>query len=100
MASKLKKKQEEYKKMRAGMKTGMTFSGKELFDFNPEWAQDGEDDGAMDGYDRDGSDHEGQENPDPTTTHIKVWGEPVQVQLDVFEGEDLEGLEDDDEDEA
>ena len=36
-AEQSKKKQEEYKKMRAGMKSGMTFSGKELFDFNPDW---------------------------------------------------------------
>ena len=47
-----KKKQDDFKKMKAGMKTGVTFSGKDLFDFNPEWAggdADGEDN-AMDEY--------------------------------------------------
>eukprot|EP00842_Homolaphlyctis_polyrhiza_P004271 jgi/Hompol1/4845/HPOL_004002-RA len=47
----LKSRMEEFKKMKAGMKTGMTFSGRELFDFNPEYARnDADDAGAMDEY--------------------------------------------------
>ncbi|KAJ3329987.1 hypothetical protein HDU76_006715 [Blyttiomyces sp. JEL0837] len=57
-----KEKQDAFKKFRSGMKTGMSFSGKELFDFNPELARDlegGDEDGAMDFYERDGeSDHD------------------------------------------
>lgn len=53
----LKKKAEDFKKMKAGMKTGVVFSGKDLFDFNPEWAVDADDDGdAMDEYIIAGSD--------------------------------------------
>ncbi|RKO97117.1 hypothetical protein CXG81DRAFT_6502, partial [Caulochytrium protostelioides] len=57
-------KAEAYKKQRAGMKTGMAFSGKELFDFNPDWAvgADDDDDGAMDVYQREASsDEEGSD---------------------------------------
>ena len=93
LAANLKKKQEEYKKMRAGMRTGMAFSGKELFDFNPEMAKDGdEDDGAMEGYEREISENDeldGQEEK------IKVW-EVQEVALEMFE--DLDGLEGDDSD--
>ena len=74
-----KKKSEEYKRLKAGMKTGMTFSGKELFDFNPEWADAIEEDGAMDKY-------EVQSDSEET--------QPVPVQLDMFKDENLEGLDD------
>ena len=47
----LQSKMEEFKKMKAGMKTGMSFSGKELFDFNPELRGDDDDDAdAVDDY--------------------------------------------------
>lgn len=36
-------------RMKAGQKTGMKFSGKDMFDFNPDWANEGDDD-AMDEY--------------------------------------------------
>jgi hypothetical protein len=100
----LKKKQEEYKKMRAGMKSGMTFSGKELFDFNPDWAKGGDDeDGAMDVYGRDESENQQNGETDDALVSgvekIKVWDDKpdVEVALDVFENEDLEGLDDDEE---
>lgn len=54
-----KKKQDEFKKMKAGLKTGVLFSGKDLFDFNPEWAKDQDDMDAVDEYERQGSDDEG-----------------------------------------
>ncbi|KAI9094600.1 hypothetical protein DFS34DRAFT_566546, partial [Phlyctochytrium arcticum] len=51
MAAEGKRKKEAYDKLKAGMKSGMTFSGRELFDFNPEWAVDeDEDEGAIDVY--------------------------------------------------
>lgn len=70
-----KKKSEEYKRYKAGMKTGMTFSGKELFDFNPEWANALEEDDAMDNYQVDNND------------------ETVDANLEIFKGDDLEGLD-------
>jgi hypothetical protein len=106
----MKKKQEEYKKMRAGMKSGMTFSGKELFDFNPDWAKGGDDeDGAMDVYGREEPDN-AQENGEESSAEallaagvekIKVWDDKpdVEVSLDVFENEEFEGLDDDEDDE-
>ena len=33
-----KQKAEAYKQFKAGVKSGMAFSGRELFDFNPDWA--------------------------------------------------------------
>jgi DRG Family Regulatory Proteins, Tma46 len=54
-----KKKAEEFKKMKAGMKSGVAFSGKDLFDFNPQWAQDQDDLDAVDEYERQASDEEG-----------------------------------------
>ena len=77
----LKKKSEEYKRYKAGMKTGMTFSGRELFDFNPEWANAVEEDGAMEKYLVE-SDHEVDTS------------QQVPIKLDVFQGEDLDGLDD------
>ena len=54
LSSQARKKQEAFNKMKAGMKTGMAFSGKDLFDFNPDWAADqGDDDDAMEFYERD-----------------------------------------------
>ncbi|KAJ3310474.1 hypothetical protein HDV04_004973 [Boothiomyces sp. JEL0838] len=42
-------KKEAMARMKAGQKTGMKFSGKDMFDFNPDWANEGDDD-AMDEY--------------------------------------------------
>ncbi|KAJ3043080.1 hypothetical protein HK097_001823, partial [Rhizophlyctis rosea] len=55
-----KAKQEAYEKAKAGMKSGMSFSGRELFDFNPDWAEGDMDDdeGAMDEYIREESEDE------------------------------------------
>lgn len=50
-----KQKKEAFAKMKAGMKTGMAFSGRELFVFNPEMANDGsgsDEEGAMESYSR------------------------------------------------
>jgi hypothetical protein len=58
-----KKKAEDFKKMKAGMKTGVLFSGKDLFDFNPHWAQDQDDMDAVDEYDRQSSDEDDAEVP-------------------------------------
>lgn len=87
------------------MKSGMTFSGKELFDFNPEWAGDGEeDDGAMDAsaYMRE-NDGESVDQLANGVDKIKVWDAPVSnggisVALEMFEGDELEGLDDDEDD--
>ncbi|KAH6575922.1 hypothetical protein BASA61_004806 [Batrachochytrium salamandrivorans] len=81
----MKNKMEEFKKMKAGMKTGMSFSGKELFDFNPEGMQaDGDDEDAVDDYDG----YYGRGGEDEGT---------VEVAEDLFA--DVDGLEDDAEDE-
>jgi hypothetical protein len=53
-----KKKAEDLKKFKAGIKTGVTLSGKDLFDFNPEWANEGEEEDAMEVYQRQESDGE------------------------------------------
>lgn len=89
----LKRKEEAYKQYKSG-KAGMQFSGRELFDFNPEWAMAGDDD-AMDVYEREPSEHsddeEGKQEAGPSQ---------VPVAEDLFE-EDLEGLDiDDDEEDA
>ena len=67
--SQKKKKVEAYKKMKAGMKSGMTFSGKELFDFNPEWMTGGDDDGALEEYGRVESGDEEEINAGETDKH-------------------------------
>jgi hypothetical protein len=41
-------KAEAMTKMKAGMRTGMKFSGKDMFDFNPDWAKDSEDEDVED----------------------------------------------------
>ncbi|KND04459.1 uncharacterized protein SPPG_00188 [Spizellomyces punctatus DAOM BR117] len=109
-----KKKKDAYDKYKAGMKSGMTFSGRELFDFNPEWAigdQDDED-GAMEEYLRDDSGDEGEIPPTngapngsqgPSTESkegeaLSSKTNGVDVAEDLFEGEDLEGLDDDGDD--
>ncbi|KAJ3340175.1 hypothetical protein HDU93_007264 [Gonapodya sp. JEL0774] len=52
-----KDREEAYRKQKAGGKAAMQFSGRELFDFNPEWQQ--QDDGeAVEEYERDESVHE------------------------------------------
>ena len=105
------------------MKSGMAFSGKELFDFNPDWVAD-DDDGAADGgaamdyYERQDSDHEGESN-EPVAQYLgedggvvdlddfkdmnilpkKDKGKGVVVQEDLFASSELAGLDDDDDDE-
>ncbi|KAJ3414346.1 hypothetical protein HDV05_006714 [Chytridiales sp. JEL 0842] len=109
---KAKQKADAYKKFRAGMKSGIAFSGKELFEFNPEMAGEdaGDDEGAaMDYYEREESDHEGESN-EPTAVYLGEDGGRVDdlladtkgkgkvlVDENLFE-EDLEGLDDDDDD--
>ncbi|KAJ3161590.1 hypothetical protein HK101_000792 [Irineochytrium annulatum] len=110
-----KDKSEAYKKYRAGMKSGMAFSGKELFDFNPELArQDADDeDGAMDFYEREDSDHEGEVNdPAAARGHRREYDADEDEYLVPDAGPsnggvvvteelygELEGIEDDDDDE-
>ena len=72
----LLQKQDEFKKMKAGIKTGMTFSGRELFDFNPALNADDDELDAMDVYDR-------QDSPSI---------DDVTVSHELFALEDLEGL--------
>lgn len=56
------RKKDAYDNFKAGMKSGIAFSGRELFDFNPDWAnQQGEDD-VMDDYTRE----------DDETDNVKV----------------------------
>ncbi|KAI8834924.1 hypothetical protein BJ741DRAFT_608649 [Chytriomyces cf. hyalinus JEL632] len=105
---KAKDKAEAFKKLRSGMKSGMAFSGKELFDFNPDWAVAGDedDDGAMDIYEREDSDHE-DENNEPKKAYLGEDGGKVDDLLaDKGKGkavvteeffDDLEGLDDDEE---
>jgi len=77
------------KDLRAG---GMSFSGRELFDFNPEWAVESDDDGGQamgaDEY-LDRSEDEG-EIPDGTM-HAPKFEDAVDEEL--FGEEDLEGLD-------
>ncbi|KAJ3030533.1 UNVERIFIED_CONTAM: hypothetical protein HDU68_008676 [Siphonaria sp. JEL0065] len=106
----VKEKAEAAKKMRSGMKTGMTLSGKELFDFNPEWAiaEDDDDEGALEFYGREDSDHEGEDN-EPAAVYLGEDGGGVGdilndkgkgvVVEDLFDVDELEGLDDDDDDE-
>ncbi|KAJ3087367.1 hypothetical protein HK100_008385 [Physocladia obscura] len=104
-----KDKAEAAKKIRAGMKSGMALSGKELFDFNPEWAVQGDgldDEGAMDVYDREDSDHE-NENNDPAGEYLgeddveeeskaEGKGKARLIAEELLDG--LDGLDDDDDD--
>ncbi|KAI9329334.1 hypothetical protein BDR26DRAFT_872637 [Obelidium mucronatum] len=104
-----KDKADAFKKMRSGMKSGMAFSGKELFDFNPDWAaaDEGDDEGAMDFYEREDSDHEGETN-EPVAVYLGEDGGGVDDLLndkgkgraapeELFNVDELEGLEDEDE---
>ncbi|KAI8811303.1 hypothetical protein BJ742DRAFT_797164 [Cladochytrium replicatum] len=61
-AAQQKSKVDAFKQMRAGAKIGLTFSGRELFEFNPEMAQTGDDDedGAMEVYEREDRDEDEQ----------------------------------------
>ncbi|KAI8903301.1 hypothetical protein EDD86DRAFT_215066 [Gorgonomyces haynaldii] len=79
----LKKKADEFKKMKAGMKSGMVFSGKDLFDFNPDWAAQG-DEGAMDDYERQASDVEDEKQDDVQVENIDS---------ELFNEEELQGLD-------
>ncbi|KAJ3218215.1 hypothetical protein HK099_005158 [Clydaea vesicula] len=93
-------------------KAGLSFSGKELFDFNPDWAQGGfDEEDAMDIKIR-GSDEEDNEEEDEISKGIndlKLKGQNSignswevidsnNIDEDLFEEEDLEGLDDDDDD--
>ena len=92
-----KAKAEAYKAFKAGSKTGMAFSGKELFDFNPDWAKGGEDEeGAIDDYTREEYEEEQPEEPsdDQTLPEIETL-EIVENDVDDELFDDLEGLEDD-----
>ncbi|KAJ3103403.1 hypothetical protein HDU96_009287 [Phlyctochytrium bullatum] len=119
-AKKAKEKAEAYKKFRAGVKSGMAFSGKELFEFNPELAKDDmDDDGAMDFYVRDDeSDHEqenndpalgrfgakdlvdeGEDGPDEVSRPIAGSSKSfMQVTEDLYTSAELLGIDDDDDD--
>ncbi|KAJ3198840.1 hypothetical protein HDU67_003360, partial [Dinochytrium kinnereticum] len=114
-AKRIKEKAEAFKKFRAGVKSGMAFSGKELFEFNPELAKDdGDDDGAMDLYIREDSDHENEVNDpslskfgagdlrdeaDEQSTMIASGSKSyVQVSEDLYTSTELLGLDDDDDD--
>ncbi|KAJ3002568.1 hypothetical protein HKX48_002254 [Thoreauomyces humboldtii] len=94
MDAESKKKKEAYDRYRTGMKSGMAFSGKELFDFNPDWALGDEDDeDAMDVYIREDSDHEDDNGSKDAN------GQPVDVAEDLFGDGDLDGLDEDEDDE-
>lgn len=58
----LKKRLEAFKQMKSGGKSGIQFSGRELFDFNPDLALGGDDDDAMDEYERADSEHSDNED--------------------------------------
>lgn len=107
-------KSDAYAKFKSGVKTGMSFSGKELFDFNPDLALDGDDeDGAMETYERDtkdddlavpeefrGTDDAYVPRPDHDDSR-KASGkgkenEATKVDENLFDDEELEGLDDDD----
>ncbi|KAJ3179622.1 hypothetical protein HDU87_002828 [Geranomyces variabilis] len=91
-----KKKKEAYDRYKSGMKSGMAFSGRELFDFNPDWAVGDEDEeGAMEDYTREDSDHEGDDKEN-VNAPANASG-PADVDEGLFE-EDMEGLEEDDDD--
>ena len=88
-----RQKADAFKKMKAGLKSGMIFSGKELFDFNPDWAVDGgEDDNAMESYERQDSDHE----EDVKNQNVKSTDEAVVVNEDLFADEGLDELSEED----
>lgn len=124
---KAKAKADAYKQFKAGMKSGMgAFSGRELFDFNPDWAQpiiDEED--AMESYEREDNDDndvsstnnntdnintntntnnnseepsEGNFSMDKMSDSIAKIEEDVKVNEELFAEEDLEGLDDIDDD--
>ncbi len=105
-----KAKAEAYKAFKAGSKIGMTFSGRELFDFNPDWAKgEDEDDDAMDVYTREeetGDDQEAAEDDQEAAEEDQVLPEVENLTIEESnENEvdeelfgDLDGL-DEDEDE-
>ncbi|TPX31247.1 hypothetical protein SmJEL517_g05385 [Synchytrium microbalum] len=124
-----KKKEEAYKQHKAGMKSGILFSGKELFDFNPDW-KDADDDEAValdmreesdgerpaDEEGRAGNGYLGEDNgvesdehddeDDDTATSSKHKGKQkasddteAAIDVSMFEAEDLAGIDDDDDEE-
>ncbi|OUM65986.1 hypothetical protein PIROE2DRAFT_6878 [Piromyces sp. E2] len=112
-----KAKADAYQKYKAGMKSGIGFSGRELFDFNPELAKPyDDDDDAMDEYVREESDDntenanegntedkskdKGKEKLDVSDMKESISNveDEIKVNEELFADEDLEGLDDIDDD--
>lgn len=113
-AKKKKEKEAAFRSQRAGGKSTVSFSGRELFEFNPEMAVGQDDDeGAMDAEeyaDRSASEHgdsdveEGPLSGDESdgedgTAEVTKKVQDMQVNEDLFAGEDVDGIDDDDDDE-
>lgn len=113
-AKKKKEKEAAYRSQRAGGKSTVSFSGRELFEFNPEMAagQDADDDGAMDAdeyADRSASEHgdsddergpisgdDDSDEEDGGVEEVTKKVEDMEVNEDLFAGEEID--DDDDED--
>ena len=68
-------KEAAYKRSREGAKVGITFSGREMFEFSPEMALSTDaEEGGYDVYDREDSDHEEEENGTKVNGSTKDWG--------------------------
>ncbi|ORX47357.1 hypothetical protein BCR36DRAFT_584866 [Piromyces finnis] len=108
---KAKARADAYQKYKAGMKSGMGFSGRELFDFNPELANPyDDDDDAMDEYVREDSEDNTENTKESNDKgkeidvsdmkeSISNVEEEIKVNEELFAEEDLEGLDDIDDDE-
>ncbi|KAI9207463.1 translation machinery-associated protein 46 [Polychytrium aggregatum] len=114
----LRKRMDAFKQLKSGGKPSMQFSGRELFEFNPEMANTGDDEDAMDEYVRDESDHENDEDyqagpsgvlDDDELSGVNRKGkgradvddlrvQDIQIEEELFDDEELAGLDDDDED--
>ncbi|KXS21340.1 hypothetical protein M427DRAFT_27736 [Gonapodya prolifera JEL478] len=115
-----KDREEAYRRQKAGGKAAMQFSGRELFEFNPEW-QGQDDDEGLEEYERDESEHEEDEDEGAsgggvegaesrTNGHQHDVGEGSSsgrtadqraggdVDEDLFAGEEIDEDDDDDED--
>jgi len=113
---KAKAKADAYKQYKAGMKSGIGFSGRELFDFNPELANPyDDDDDAMEEYVREDTDDNTENKTEEKEENNKDKGkgkldvsdmkdsiskveEEIKVDEELFADEDL-GLDDVDDDE-
>jgi len=93
------------------MKSGIGFSGRELFDFNPELANPyDDDDDAMEEYVREDTDEDTENNAEDKDKEkekldvsdmkesITKVEEEIKVNEELFADEDLEGLDDIDDD--